>query len=181
VNAVASLAGAWEVMNGRPEGLSRLDLSIGGFWKSFGAIALVGPVSLLSVHVEGLGLGEDEAATGMASALLPVALDWVVFPVVLAFLAPAMGLTRGYVPFIVARNWAAAIIAAIFAVPLGATALGLLPVEAMAWLGLVLFALSVRFAYLVARTALGVPFAVAAPLVAMDVLISLVIQGLFAP
>ena len=43
-----NLAGAWQVMLGRPEGLNRLDTSLEGFWRSFAAIVLVVPIRCCS-------------------------------------------------------------------------------------------------------------------------------------
>ena len=44
-----NLAGAFEVMLGRPDGLDRLDTSVDGFWRSFGAVVLVVPFAFLSL------------------------------------------------------------------------------------------------------------------------------------
>jgi len=38
-----SLAGAWQVMKGDPDGLDRMDNSVEGFWRSFGVFFLIVP------------------------------------------------------------------------------------------------------------------------------------------
>lgn len=38
------LRGAWQLMNGKPEGISLLDISADGFWNSFFAIVIALPV-----------------------------------------------------------------------------------------------------------------------------------------
>ena len=47
-----NLAGAWQVMLGRPDGLDRLDTSLEGFWRSFAAFALVVPFASVSLISE---------------------------------------------------------------------------------------------------------------------------------
>ena len=51
-NLPANLSGAWDVMNGRAEGLNKFDLTIDGFWRSFGAIVLILPVALIALASE---------------------------------------------------------------------------------------------------------------------------------
>ena len=44
-----NLAGAWQVMLGRSQGLNRLDISLDGFWRSFAAITLLIPFTSMSL------------------------------------------------------------------------------------------------------------------------------------
>ena len=180
-----SLAGAWQVLLGRPEGLNRLDTSIDGFWRSFGAVILLAPFALLSLigpQPAGPEGGEViEAVTAGRLALYAIALlaDWFSFPLVFAVIAPAFGLGSRYVPYIVARNWASVIIGAMVALVHVPRILGVLPLAATPYLLLAALAVALRFSYVLVRTTLAVSMAMALPIVVLDLLISLVVWSVF--
>ena len=179
-----NLAGAFEIMMGRPEGLNRLDTSIDGFWRSFGAIVLIVPFALLALISQqplAAETGPPQPLTGADIALDGIALmvDWFAFPLLFAVLARPFGLGSHYVPFIVARNWASVIIGAIVAIVHAAHILGVLPTVALPYALLVAIAVSLRFSYVIARTALFVSMQLALPIVILDLLLSLTIWSLF--
>jgi hypothetical protein len=186
LNAIRdNLAGALEVMLGRREGLNRLDTSIDGFWRSFGAVILVAPFAVLSI----LSQQPLAAEPGAAPAPLTVArlaldgiallVDWFAFPLVFAILAKPFGFSSNYVPFIVARNWASVIIGAMVSVVHVLHLLGVLPTAALPYALLVAIAVSLRFSYVIARTTLFVSMAVALPIVILDLMLSLTIWSVF--
>ncbi len=180
-----SLAGAWLVMRGRPEGLKRLDLSLDGFWRSFAALALIVPFALLgSISQRRLMQTAGDApeavgAGGPGAEALALAADWFLFPLIFALVARPLGLGSRYVPFIVARNWGAVLVAAMVAVIHAAHVAGLLPSQIMPMLLIVAIAIALRFAYLIARTALAVSLRLALPIVILDLLISLTVWSAF--
>jgi hypothetical protein len=178
-----SLAGAWMVMLGRREGLDRLDLTIDGFWRSFGAIAFVVPFALLaSLSQRRLAAeaGETAAAAGggFGFEALALAVDWLTFPIVFAALARPLGLGPRYVPFIVARNWSAAVVTGLVSVIHAGHLVGLLPAGIVPFLLIAAVAVALRFAYMVAATALAVTARLAIPIVVLDFLLSLTIWTL---
>ncbi len=181
----ANLVGAFQVMLGRPEGLNRLDTSVDGFWGSFGAVFLVAPFALLSVVSQrplAMAAGvPPPPLTGAELTLDGIALlvDWFAFPLLFAVLARPFGLGSHYVPFIVARNWASVIIVAMMGVLHAGHLLGFLPTAVMPYVLLVAIAVSLRFAYVIARTTLFVSMALALPIVILDLLLSLTIWSLF--
>jgi len=176
-----NLSGAWAIMRGQPEGLSRLDLSLDGFWRSFGAIVLLAPfamLALLSQRRLAAAAGEATVATssaGLGLEAIGLLLDWLAFPLVFALLARPLGLSGRYVAFIVARNWGAVLISAMVAVVHAAHLTGLLPSQFAPSLLFIAVGFALRFSYVITRTALGVPFGVALPIVALDFLLSLTI------
>jgi hypothetical protein len=180
-----NLAGAWQVMLGRPAGLGRIDTSLDGFRRSFAAVVLVAPFALLSLFSQRPLQAEPGVATpALTGGLLAwdgVALlvDWFAFPLIFALLAPPLGLGPRYVPFIVTRNWASVLIAAMVGVVHALHLLGVLPTAVMPYVLLVAIAVSLRFSYIVARTALAVSIALALPIVILDLLISLVVWSAF--
>lgn len=177
------LAGAWALMNNRADGLKLLDTSVDGFWRSFGAILLIIPFAIVAVigertlipteHVQPLS-----GAVFARHALLLVT-DWVAFPLVFAALARPLGLGRNYVPFIVARNWAAVITTAIASMAYGMIVTGIVPAGGAPLLLVFVLGLALRFSYCIARTTLGVPPGVAIPIVVLDLLLSLMLEGIF--
>jgi hypothetical protein len=180
-----NLAGAWQVLLGRSEGLSRLDTSIDGFWRSFAAVILLAPFALLSLigpHAQGPEGGEAvEPFTAARLAIYGVALlaDWVAFPLVFALVAPVFGLGSRYVPYIVARNWASVIIGAMVALIHVPRILNILPAEITPYLLLIGLGVALRFSYVLVRTTLAVSMAMALPIVILDFLVSLVVWSIF--
>jgi hypothetical protein len=111
----ASLAGAWRLMLGKADGLRLLDLSADGFWNSFFAIVVAAPA--LTVGWVGVAneIGDPDAFAGRFSMLLRLATvdigAWVLPLVGLALVAPRVGVGGRFVHYVVASNWASAIIA----------------------------------------------------------------------
>ncbi len=173
-----NLAGAWAVMRGRAEGLTRLDLSMEGFWRSFAAIVLLAPfagLALISQQRLAAAAGEDPAGGGFGPEAVALLVDWFAFPLVFAAMARPLGLGGRYVPFIVARNWASVIIAAMVAVIHAAHILGIVPSQFAPVLLFVAVAVALRFSYVIARTTLGVPIGQAVPIDLLDLLISMTV------
>lgn len=178
-----NIAGAWMVMRGRPEGLNRLDLSLEGFWRSFAVIVLVAPFALLGLISQSRLVEEPGSAMlpgdGFGLEVLALLADWFTFPILFAAMAKPLGLGARYVPFIVARNWASLVVAALISVIHAAHVLGLLPAPMASLLLLAAIPVALHFSYMVARTSLGIPVAVALPIVILDFLISFTIWSAF--
>ncbi len=185
-NLPANLSGAWDVMTGRTEGLRKLDLTIDGFWASFGAVVLILPVALIALASERVALqvtgGDVAALTGgyVVLRLIAVIVDWLAFPAILALLSRPMGIAARFVPYIVARNWAAVLVAAMFAVPHLFHALGVLPTGMLPFALLLLFGIAVWFSYVIVRTAMQVPPVLAIPIVVLEILSGFLIETGFS-
>lgn len=179
-----NLAGASQILLGRPEGLNRLDTSLEGFWRSFGIVIIVAPIAFLTL------VGEEPPADPNAVVLpltaarilsygVTLLIDWFAFPLVFALLAPSFGLGSRYVPFIVARNWASIIISAIIAIVHVLRIFELLPTTVLPYALLVVLAIAIRLSYVLVRTTLSVSIAIALSIVVLDFLLSLVIWSAF--
>lgn len=109
----SSLTGAWRMMLGKAEGLRLLDLSADGFWNSFFAIVVAAPA--LIVGWVGISNTAGETASSRFELLLKLAFvdvgTWVLPLLALAAVAPRAGLSARFVHYVVASNWASAIIA----------------------------------------------------------------------
>lgn len=109
----SSLTGAWRMMLGKVDGLRLLDLSADGFWNSFFAIVVAAPA--LIVGWVGISNTAGETAFSRFELLLKLAFvdigTWVLPLLALAVVAPQAGLRARFVHYVVASNWASAIIA----------------------------------------------------------------------
>ncbi len=179
-----NLAGALEIMLGRPEGLAKLDVSLEGFWRSFGAFVLVLPFALLALisQTRLAALRAENtvvAGHGLGVEIAILLLDWLAFPLLFALIARPLGLGPRNVPFIVARNWATVVIGALMALVHAAFLVGILPGQVAVYMLIAFIAVALRFSYVIARIALGVTMRTALPIVATDFLLSLTIWSAF--
>ena len=104
---VAALYGAWRLMRFDASGMNWFNLTVEGFWGSFFAAVPVAPFFALLVYLD-LFRQAEVTSTGFAILLTAFvyAVGWAIVPVVAIFLSRMLGLTRGYLPLIVAYNWA---------------------------------------------------------------------------
>jgi hypothetical protein len=178
-----ALTGAWWLFLRRPDGMRFFDLTVEGFWRSFGAIWLVLPAyAVIALADRHLRLADPNVAAGFSDAayaaatVIELAIDWVALPVLLGILARPLGIADRYVPFIVARNWATVIALLPYAVAALLVGFGPDIAQLGSILSLAALFLVLRYAYVVARIALGAGIAFAVGLVAVDFLLSLTIQ-----
>jgi hypothetical protein len=177
-----NLSGAWQVMNGDSAGLARLDTSIEGFWRSFGAIILIAPVFLLAVAAQDrVALELDKPLEGSLSLPVEVLVwlvNWILFPFLMAMVARPLGIAAQYVSFIVARNWATVLVSAILAMPLLAYLAGIISTNMLFFVWFPFLALSGYFAFRIVRTALTVPAGLAVGIVLADFGLTFMIEDL---
>lgn len=107
------LTGAFRLMMGKPDGVRLLDVSADGFWNSFFAIVVALP-ALTVGWVAIANTAGDGAVGGRLSIVLRLGLidvlSWVVPLVALAIVARPAGIAHRYVHYVVASNWASALI-----------------------------------------------------------------------
>lgn len=174
-----SITGAAQLFLGRDRGLSYLDRSFDGFWRSFSVILLVLPIHVLTLYAVSRTPGGSPFGAAFRESLPLLALDWVLFPAILALAAKPLDVSRDYVPYVVARNWAAPIAASITLVPFMLQGAGWVPNEGAALLTLVALGVVLRFHYMILRIALKVTVPLAIGLMAVDFMLSLLLVGLF--
>ena len=177
-----SLRGALLIFRGRSDGLRLLDVTVDGFWRSFGAILVAAPFYAADVIVDRAtrsSAGETPDAVFFSVRALAYLVDWFAFPLVIALLARPFGLGRNYVPYIVAYNWTSVVIVALFAPVSVLTSVGAISPRTAGLLGLVLLIIAAHYRFTVARLALQVPAATALGLVILELVLSLVIVQIF--
>lgn len=170
-----SLYGAYRLAFLDKSGMNYFNLSVDGFWRSFFAAVLVAPGFAVLV-IEKLMTRPDPVDLGWAMLIqmLAFGLSWAAFPLVAVVLTQLLGLSRNYVPLIVALNWAAVLQVAVF---LAALLLGFLFPGMLGGLLLVVITCAVLFyQWFVTRTALQTTGGVALLMVLVDLVLNTAIN-----
>jgi hypothetical protein len=180
-----SLQGAWALLLNRKDGMRAFDVSIDGFFRSFGAVVLLVPLYGVAALAEVRLLQFDGAPVDgfpfvwfFVWKFIGLGVDWLALPVVLALLARPLGLAARYVPFIVARNWTSPVAMSMSILPSVLYAAGLIGQELAAILFLVVVMGVIRYQYQVVRIALQTTIAMSIAVVAFDLTLSLVLAEL---
>lgn len=108
--------GVWRLMTGRQDGLRLLDISVDGFWNSFFAILVALPALLISWlsfanEAEALMLLPGSRFDILARLVISGIASWVIPLIGLGVVAPYVRIADRYVHYVVATNWATALIA----------------------------------------------------------------------
>jgi hypothetical protein len=110
-----SLAGSWRLMTGKPDGLRLLDLSAEGFWNSFQALLVAAPALIIGWVAVANDIADPLSVSARFSMAIRLAVvdlgSWILPLVGLALVAPYAGIGNRFVHYVVASNWASAIIA----------------------------------------------------------------------
>ena len=147
----SSLRAAWRLLFLDAGAMAGFNLSMAGFWRSFFAAVFGIPYYVLI-------LWQPHAAgeVGMGAAIAAYAISWVLFPLVAAVLAHILRIGRNYDPYIIAFNWAGALVPQ----PLLLLALlyqgGVIDENAYSMVSLGLFLAYLWYGWAVTRIALGV-------------------------
>ncbi len=180
-----SIRAAFDLFLGRRAALARFDLTVGGFWTSFLGFLFCLPANFLLKAADNrigqeAGIPIESVTDGFGLQLFDMVLDWTVFPLLLALIARPLGFARGFVPFIIVRNWAAVILSALSAVSVLPYLAGLASLDVTLLLNIFCLGVSLQFTYRIVRATLGVPMIMAIGLVVMDLLLSLMIDFVIA-
>lgn len=170
------LAGALAILRREPGAMALFDLTVDGFFRSFTAMLVAAPAYALIV----LGrIVSEGSAVALPLTLLIEAIGyvvaWLAFPVAAGLVLYSFGEGRRLVPLVVAGNWAAVLqIGFVLAALSVATAL---PAPTAAAVTTTATLAALAYQWLVVRTALAAPGAVAAGFVLLDVVLSLLVNG----
>jgi len=180
---VRSIGAAWRLFLGDPRGMAGFDLSVDGFWRSFGAIIPILPFYLSVVLVERQIRFGDPASTPEISEgyfffvrALIVAVDWVALPILLGLFARQIGIAQNYAAFIIARNWASVLVVVPDTAVTLLFGLGVVSREPTAFMSLAVLLVILRYRYFVTRTALGIGMGFAIAITIADLLLSVFIN-----
>ncbi len=170
--------GAWRLAHFDANGMRYFDRSIEGFWRSFRVALLAAPFSALLIAIQLSGMhvagGWFRIVTGETIVYV---ISWVAFPLAIYYLAEVIDRRAQYVGFIVAYNWSALIQLGLF-----------VPVSILAYSGILPSGLAgpvtigaqialLVYEWFIVRTALGLAGFAAAGVVAIDLVISILVNG----
>lgn len=154
------------------------NLTLQGFWRSFLAPVLLAPFYLLLIMQEPTEVAAEAAADPGGLTLVRIGsfvLGWIAFPLLMIPIARLLQLSDTYVSYIIMWNWSA-VPQAVLMIPATA-ALGLLGQGAGSMLLMAATVTVLFYGYLVARAGLRCPAFTAAGVVALDVVLSLVVNA----
>jgi hypothetical protein len=173
---VSSLIGAWRVFRMNPDAMHWFETSLEGFWRSFFAAVLALPAFALpfAFQVAELERAPEPVVAVLLGGIAYVA-SWIAFPVVAAFVVRPMGFGHMYVPYIVVHNWSGALIAQVYLAVEILIRVGIFAGELGGFVKLILFAVTLWYAWRIARVALGATVSLAAAMVALSTGLDLLI------
>ncbi len=173
-----ALYGAYRLARFDAGGLSYFDATPGGFWKSFFAAVIVLPLYLLLLAVRlRYDILDTTPGRFIAIELISYVIGWVIYPLVMATVTRLIDREKRYIGYVVAYNWAS-VWQNVFYLPIAILSVaGLLAGDAGIFVGVAALVLVLVYAWFVARTALAIPGPFAIPLVALDVVLGLLLNG----
>ncbi|MBI3516755.1 MAG: hypothetical protein HY060_22210 [Proteobacteria bacterium] len=168
----AALQGAIRLAQLDAGGLKFFDRTLGGFWRSFVAAAMVAPVRIAVLILT----GEVPAGTGVPRAvaveIISYAIGWLIYPFAMLFAVDLLKRRERYFDYLVPYNWANVPAAGLFLMVAG---LGtLLPAPLYNLLSLVALISVLIYQWFIARIGLMVSASVAVALVLLDLVLYLV-------
>jgi hypothetical protein len=175
---IASVAGALRLARFDARGMQYFDISLGGFWRSFFAALLVVPFSLYWLVTN---YPETEAGPAWVLFIEAVfyAIDWISFPLLMIPIARSLGLSRQYIPFIIAGNWSTVVTSALFFALAVVVQTNVVPLQILEVVGLAAIAYLFMYLVFVARTALGVSIVLAILLALIDFALGYLVRAEF--
>ena len=175
----AGLAGALLLARGRAEGLSLVESSPAGAWRSFAAALICLPafLALRFFAWATLGMPPGGLGRGLAAEIIGYTLAWVAFALASLPLAQAWGRGAEWPRFIAAWNWTNVVQYLVLLVLTVPGALGLPPGLAQV-LTLAGLAYAIWLEWFVVRVALGMDGARSAMVVGMDLALGMFLGGL---
>jgi hypothetical protein len=183
-SVLRALIGAYRVLRRDPSGPRLMDLSVSGFWRSFESMAIAAPVLVLDMAFQ-------ESARGLAAApgferlryvlveSCSYVVGWLAYPLILAFLLPALGAGARFVPYVIVHNWASVWLALLLIPGEAAYLLGLLSVSQAMLVTLALLVLVLRCQFVIARDVLKAGRGLAAALVAFEFALGVILSEVF--
>ena len=178
--AVRSVTGAWRIARLDPKAMGYFNLTIDGFWRSFLAPAVLAPfyvgVSMVAPPSAIAAFMSSDPVGFVLVQLLLVVISMATLPLVMIPLSMVLGLTAGYVPFVIATNWSMIVVSVVM-IPMA------LIVTTQAFgpdfsnLIFVMALISVLYyGYLVTRASLGCNVSTAIGIVVLDFLLGRLID-----
>ncbi len=174
-----ALYGATRLAKGDPHGIDFFDDTEEAFWRSFWAAALVAPPYLLLVAIELSGAQIHSGALRVFLVeLIAYVVAWTAFPLAMFYVCEAIGRRDRYIRYICAANWATVLQVTLYLFVTALVASGVLSGALALALSLATHIALAVYGWFIARVGLMVSTMGAAGVVALDLSISLVVNGM---
>jgi hypothetical protein len=176
---LSAIYGAWTLLKLDPRGLDFFEVSVEAFWRSFFAAVIAAPGFAL---LRAIDYAEAESGSGFLPTLvvefIAYVIVWAAFPLALHYLCLAIDRQQHYLRAVIALNWSVVIQIAL-TVPVHLIAVSGILSPGLASLAIfVVLMVTLFYAGFVARAALEITPPLAALVVAIDVVISLMVKAL---
>jgi hypothetical protein len=177
----AALKGLALLLRGDARALQFYDLSLDGFWRSFGLplFCLAVYLILQPVNPVQAEIWADNRLGFLLMQGLEYLLAWAAFLVAMAAISRGFGLGHRYAVFVVLYNWAQAIVTAASLPILAGSLIGLLPLGMLAGWSTGILLLWLYIVLQAARIGLGASLSLAVGAAFLDLAISLLVHRLF--
>jgi hypothetical protein len=175
-HVATALYGAFRLALFDKEGLRYFEATVDGFWRSFFAAILVAPLYAVMMALRAAEI--DAGTSGLILDGLAYVVNWLAFPVVMLSMVRVLDREGRYLGYIVAYNWAAVLQNAVY-LPIAILILtGILPTEAGGFLSLLALGWVLLYSGYIAHVGLNITPLAAGGIVAVDLLLGVIINGL---
>ncbi|MEM7425804.1 MAG: hypothetical protein AAF441_06895 [Pseudomonadota bacterium] len=173
----ASLIGAMRLFRRDAAGLQDFNMTEDGFWRSFFAMALAGPMAICT------SLILSEPGNHAASALIArnsatLVLQWFAFVMLMYYFTLTIGLAHRFMHFVIVSNWCTVVASGIILVPALFHVFGLTSRSLSLFAAFFLLIVMLSYYWFVARETLETSGGVAASVVAIDFFLEFLIESM---
>lgn len=176
---VYGIYGAYRLCRFDAQGLAYFNASRQGFWRSFFAAVLIAPAAFL---ITALQIDKAAVQAGPLRIALIEGLAYVIlvfaYPVAVHPLCRLLDREPNYITYVIAYNWAGVIQNLLVLLVALLAHSGGLPSTAANLVELAITGVTLVMSWYIAKTALRVPGGMAVALVVVDLVISLVVDGI---
>ena len=173
-----ALYGSLRLAFGDKNGMSYFNTTHLGFWRSFTAAIIVAPIFILLLNVRYIVSDSDINLFRFISIYATAyVIGWMVFPLIINYITGMLGNGERFVGYIVIYNWASVLqnfIYLPFAILVEAH---LIYGTTAAIIGLCLLGLVFLYTSFITKTALEVSNGIAAAIVVLDLILSIIISA----
>ncbi len=184
----SAMTGSFLLAKRDVRGLQFFDVTIDGFWRSFLVVVLISPFYVLYALQE-VEIAHDiniqdsvpAASAGFVAARVSLlGLEWAIYPVTMIYITRLMGLWPKYITYIAIYNWSSLFISLALAPAAVLYFSGVISAQMTATINLFTILFILYFRWYIARTVLETAATTATLIVAFDLVLSLLIQGIFS-
>lgn len=172
-----SLFGAWRLFLRDPRGIEWMENSVEGYWKSFTCALVVLPVYAVWVFMRSAGLEDVSFVRIVTVEGIEYIIQWVSWPLIMAYAVSAIGRDDKYLQYIIAFNWSHGIYAGVLFIILTVELFGFTSGGGLAAIGLIATIVMLTYRWYIAKVALEISGGGAAGLVAGEFVLAHIIDA----